>query len=87
MSNDRSYSQDVLSDLSNTIKDVLKRGKACCPNCVLFAPFKETCTLNNLRPPAPIIAFGCECYENDNIPFQELRQWKYQAAGKQEQRL
>ena len=69
MADDRSYSQDVLRSLCNTIDETLKRGKVCCPNCMLFAAFKETCTLNNLRPPAPIIAFGCERYENDNIPF------------------
>jgi len=44
--------------------------KACqsCVHCDHFEQAKEICTLNGLRPPAKIIAFGCECYE-DEIPF------------------
>ena len=45
----------------------------CCPNCQHWidgpkaAPI-EVCELVEQRPPARIIAFGCEKYK-DNIPF------------------
>lgn len=40
----------------------------CCPNCVHFKPGNEECGLVGARPPARVIAFGCEKYE-DEIPF------------------
>lgn len=39
-----------------------------CVVCDNFNQGKELCQLNGLRPPARIIAFGCECFQND-IPF------------------
>lgn len=41
-----------------------------CMTCENFNEEKELCKLYNLRPPASIIAFGCEKYEDDDgIPF------------------
>lgn len=42
-----------------------------CLNCKHFDEPKEVCTLfNNERPPARIIAFSCDKYEDiDEIPF------------------
>ena len=41
-----------------------------CMTCDNFDEPKELCKLYNLRPPAKIIAFGCEKYEDgDQIPF------------------
>ena len=39
-----------------------------CITCNNFNEQTELCKLNNLRPPARIIAAGCECYD-DEIPF------------------
>lgn len=33
-----------------------------CPMCEHWNPDGETCKLNGLRPPATIIAFGCEYF-------------------------
>lgn len=44
-----------------------------CIGCFHFNAANENCNLNNMRPPARIIAVGCECYEPDicekDIPF------------------
>jgi 5-formaminoimidazole-4-carboxamide-1-beta-D-ribofuranosyl 5'-monophosphate synthetase len=41
-----------------------------CMYCENFNEEKELCKLYNMRPPAAIIAFGCEKYEDDDeIPF------------------
>lgn len=41
-----------------------------CISCRLFDEKTEFCTLFNQRPPARVIAFGCDKYEDcDDIPF------------------
>lgn len=41
-----------------------------CLTCLNFNEQYECCKLNNLRPPARVIAFGCECYQDETeIPF------------------
>jgi hypothetical protein len=41
-----------------------------CISCNNFQQSKEICMLANARPPAKIIAFGCERYSDiDDIPF------------------
>lgn len=41
-----------------------------CLSCSKFDENSETCLLVGERPPARIIAFGCERYEDsDDIPF------------------
>jgi hypothetical protein len=69
MSSERSYSHEALRGLSNYVESALKRGIICCPNCDNFDSFGEKCKLNHLRPPAPIIAFGCERFNWNDCPF------------------
>lgn len=42
-----------------------------CITCDWFEESSETCKKANARPPARVIAFGCESYDNvqDDIPF------------------
>lgn len=42
-----------------------------CLTCDHFKESNELCELVNVRPPAKVIAFGCEKYQNidDEIPF------------------
>jgi hypothetical protein len=48
----------------------LKHDLPCCPNCEWWTESRELCTLGNanVRPPAPVIAFGCGQFEA-MIPF------------------
>jgi transposase len=50
--------------------DELKHNLPCCPNCDWWVKDKELCAYRNtnVRPPAPVIAFGCWAFEND-VPF------------------
>ena len=41
-----------------------------CMRCDHFEEAKENCKLFNMRPPAKVIAFGCEKFTDDDwIPF------------------
>lgn len=40
----------------------------CCPNCWHWDSKQEVCKLYARRPPATVIAFGCERFDFD-IPF------------------
>lgn len=40
-----------------------------CINCEHFNEYNEKCKLYNQRPPARVIAYGCEKYEDIEIPF------------------
>lgn len=42
----------------------------CCVNCLHFNIDSELCKIAKARPPAKIIAFGCDSFEDiDKIPF------------------
>jgi hypothetical protein len=69
MASDRSYSPEAMQALNKTVQGALKRNLACCPNCDNFDAMGERCKLNNMRPPAPIIAFGCELFSWNDCPF------------------
>lgn len=58
-----------LHDLERIV-DELKDRLPCCPNCEHWNAKNELCTLNaqNMRPPAPVIAFGCWAFEA-TVPF------------------
>lgn len=52
------------------IVDQLKERLPCCPNCEHWSAKLEHCTYQsqNVRPPAPVIAFGCWAFE-PTVPF------------------
>lgn len=54
--------------LTNATTRLVEQALKTCVVCDHWNQSKETCALNGLRPPARIIAFGCECFENE-IPF------------------
>ena len=43
-------------------------GRRTCITCANFQPQMEICALANARPPATVIAFGCNAHE-DKVPF------------------
>ncbi|CAB4131786.1 hypothetical protein UFOVP131_57 [uncultured Caudovirales phage] len=64
--------QEMFNAVAETLKPVivatLENATKSCLTCDHFDQVRELCQLNNRRPPARIIAFGCECFE-DEIPF------------------
>lgn len=54
----------LVDSMTTSVQNLLKT----CVVCDHFNQTGEVCQLNRLRPPAKIIAFGCECFENE-IPF------------------
>lgn len=64
---------DIAENLGQVMRRHLDECTRCCPNCTFWingpmtAPI-EHCELAGARPPAHIIAFGCERYQ-DKIPF------------------
>lgn len=69
----REIVNDIANELSHMVMVHLDRCTKTCVNCGHWRqgpPTKpmEVCGLVNKRPPAKVIAFGCEHYE-DSIPF------------------
>lgn len=63
---------DLASAITNAIETVAKQNHIyqSCLNCLNFQEQKELCSLYNQRPPAKVIAFGCESWDDkDEIPF------------------
>lgn len=59
----------TLADLARTeFVKALNDATRTCLNCENFLEESELCSLNNKRPPAQIIARGCECHA-DKVPF------------------
>jgi hypothetical protein len=52
-----------------TLKNTLQNATKSCPNCEHWTGVRELCGLNMKRPPATVIAFGCECFEDNGCPF------------------
>ncbi len=57
------------AELQKAFGRILKNQAVSCINCLHFKRQAELCGLNNLRPPAAVIAFGCERFDYDDIPF------------------
>jgi hypothetical protein len=58
----------AFGEVAGKLAGQLQRACRSCVHCDHFNQGRELCQLNGQRPPAKIIAFGCECYE-DEIPF------------------
>lgn len=59
----------IVENMHPLIREALKIATKCCPNCARFDIKAERCKMNNLHPPAAIIAFGCEMFEDLALPF------------------
>lgn len=60
--------ETVAELLKPVIVKTLETSTRTCITCDHFIIQNETCGLNYKRPPAKVIAFGCECYINE-VPF------------------
>lgn len=60
--------REIVDYLSPVIIKALEDATKSCITCDHFDQINELCKYNSLRPPAKVIAFGCECYQ-DEIPF------------------
>jgi hypothetical protein len=58
----------VFGEIAGKMAGQLQKACRTCVTCEHFDDKAELCKLNGLRPPAFVIAFGCECFE-DRIPF------------------
>lgn len=61
---------DMANEVGRVVKQHLADSTKTCINCDYFAEQRELCTMvkPNARPPARIIAFGCEMF-TETIPF------------------
>ena len=70
MNTRREVVDNIMSDLVIGIRETLEAQTKSCLNCISFNEQTEVCTKFNQRPPARVIAFACENYEDDHdIPF------------------
>lgn len=61
---------EVAKRIAPSIANHFRNATKCCPNCEHFeGGMLEKCKLNGKRPPATIIAFGCECFVDNECPF------------------
>lgn len=50
--------------------EALKAARRSCLNCVSFNNKAESCIMYSAKPPAHVIAFGCDTFcHNQEIPF------------------
>jgi len=69
-SNSRQHAGEVIGDVKKCVDNAIQRSIICCPNCEHFDRKAEVCNYNNRqRPPANIIAFGCNWFKIDDVPF------------------
>lgn len=60
---------EALADIAKqSFIDELTKVVRSCLNCDRFDEPNEMCKLYNQRPPAKVIAFGCDSYE-EKVPF------------------
>lgn len=58
----------AFGEIAGKLSGQLEKACRTCVLCQHFDDTKELCGLNFLRPPAMVIAFGCECFEQE-VPF------------------
>lgn len=58
----------IAEHIGGIIREHLDQCTKTCINCEHFSEDHEICNRWNARPPARVIAFGCEAY-TDKIPF------------------
>lgn len=59
----------AIKTLAKSLGVAVAQGRTTCVHCRHFDEATETCMMANARPPARIIAFGCEVFDPDGIPF------------------
>lgn len=62
---------DVVAAIRQCASSLAQAIEINCRTCVRCMHFNadETCTLAGARPPAKVIAFGCDSFLPDDIPF------------------
>ena len=60
--------EKLTAKIVETVERELRSNMQTCLNCQHFSEAIEKCELNFMRPPARIIAHGCECW-SEEIPF------------------
>lgn len=68
MSSRNEMLKTVADYITPRIITILEEATRTCVNCSHFDETNEMCRLVRKRPPARVIAFGCEKFE-DSIPF------------------
>lgn len=58
----------AIQDMAKALGRAVVDGRRTCVHCDHFDPSIEHCALVNQRPPARVIAFGCDRFE-DSVPF------------------
>lgn len=57
----------AINALANRVGSFLRERRRCCPTCSHFNDKNEQCGLAKARPPAQVIAYGCDSH--DYMPF------------------
>lgn len=60
--------QRLINLVSDAVRNTIEQSTRTCLNCEKFDEKTEKCCPVNMRPPARVIAFGCEQFE-ETIPF------------------
>jgi hypothetical protein len=58
----------IIRDMVSDVIEMIQHRRKCCPTCLHFADKMEECEIAMKRPPAKVIAYGCEHWSED-IPF------------------
>lgn len=66
--------QNIINEVSRCVVGVIAkadqfRTRSTCIHCIHFNQATEICAKAKGRPPAKIIAYGCELYKYDEIPY------------------
>jgi len=59
----------AIHDVAVSFGTAAKRARRTCVNCQRFDERLEICKLASKRPPARVIAFGCDSFDPDDVPF------------------